>query len=90
MLTLTDNAQSVIAGIVGASDDSTGIRISGAADDGLAVDVASEALADDTVVEASGARVYLDETATSALDDKVLDAAPTEDGRVSFTILQAE
>lgn len=90
MLTLTDNAQSVIAGIVGATEDSAGIRISGEAGDALSVDVASEPLAEDTVVEAAGARVFLDDTASTALDDKVLDAAPSEDGRVSFTIMQAE
>jgi hypothetical protein len=41
----------------------------------------------DAVVEAHGARVYLGERATRALDDKTLDAHVDEDGRVAFDLL---
>ena len=93
MLTLTENAQNVITGIVdGAQAPQTGgIRISqdleGA---GLNVAVANQPEADDQVVESSGAKVFLDPQAAIALDDKVLDASAQPDGRVDFAIGQQE
>ena len=40
----------------------------------------------DAVVEADGARVFLDSTAQAALDDQVLDAQMNEDGSVRFAL----
>ena len=40
----------------------------------------------DQVVEQAGATVYLDESAATMLDDKVLDAAVDEGGRVEFAL----
>lgn len=90
MLTLTETAQTVITGIVGQSDaaETGGLRISGADGDQLNVGVAPAPVEGDQVLDAEGARVFLDETATTALDDKVLDAAPDDAGRVTFTIAQ--
>ncbi len=90
MLTLTETAQTVITGIVGQSDaaETGGLRISGAEGDQLNVGVAPAPAEGDQVLDASGARVFLDDTATSALADKVLDAAPDDQGRVTFTIAQ--
>lgn len=91
MLTLTDNAQSVITGIVdGAQAPQTGgIRISQDAEGaGLSVTVANAPEADDQVVEAAGAKVFLDPDAAIALDDKVLDASAQPDGRVDFAVGQ--
>lgn len=90
MLTLTETAQTVITGIVGQSDaaDTGGLRISGADGDQLNVGVAPAPAEGDRVLDASGARVFLDATATTALADKVLDAAPDDAGRVTFTIAQ--
>jgi hypothetical protein len=42
---------------------------------------------EDQVVEISGTRLFLDETAVSALDDKILDAGVDEEGSVSFAVL---
>jgi iron-sulfur cluster assembly protein len=90
MLTLTDSASSVVKTITARTPDSTdaGLRISadrpGAAD--FAVVVAPAPEPNDTVVESSGAKVYLEENAAVALDDKVLDAQISEDGSVQFAI----
>lgn len=91
MLTLTENAQSVIHGIVdGAEAPQTGgIRISQDVEgSGLHVAVAAQPEADDQVVESAGAKVFLDQQAAVALDDKVLDASAQPDGRVDFAIGQ--
>ena len=91
MLTLTENAQTVITGIVdGAQAPQTGgIRISqdleGA---GLSVAVANQPEAEDQVVESAGAKVFLDPQAAETLDDKILDASAQPDGRVDFAIGQ--
>lgn len=91
MLTLTDNAQAVINGIVANAEAAPtgGIRISqdleGA---GLNVTVAPAPEADDQVVEAAGAKVFLDPSAADTLDDKVLDASAAPDGRVDFAVGQ--
>jgi Fe-S cluster assembly iron-binding protein IscA len=90
MLTLTETAQTVITGIVGQSDaaDTAGLRISSAENDELNVGVAPTPEDGDAVVDESGARVFLDATAVLALNDKVLDAAPDDAGRVTFTIAE--
>ncbi len=91
MLTLTENAQTIISGIVGSSQvpETGGLRIAQDAEGaGLHVAVAELPEADDRVVEAAGAKVFLDPSAVVALDDKVLDATATADGRVDFAIDQ--
>ena len=40
------------------------------------------------MVEQDGATVYLDENASLLLDDKVLDAAVDDEGRVEFGLAQ--
>lgn len=89
MLTLTENAQTIITGIVDSAQapQTGGIRIAQDAQGvGLNVTVAEVPEADDKVVEASGAKVFLDPSAAVALDDKVLDASAMPDGRVDFAI----
>jgi|GEM_PF-2010523 len=91
MLTLTENAQTIITGIVdGAQAPQTGgLRIAQDAEGaGLDVTVAELPEADDQVIESAGAKVFLDPSAVVALDDKVLDASATPDGRVDFAIGQ--
>lgn len=91
MLTLTENAQTVITGIVENASvaDTGGLRISQELD-GSSLDVAVAAAPqdDDQVVEAAGAKVFLDRSAAAVLDDKVLDASAADDGRVDFTVGQ--
>mgnify|MGYP000875174302 CR=1 FL=1 len=75
MLTLTETAQTVITGIVGQSDvaDTGGLRISAAGDDQLNVGVAPAPTEGDQVLDASGARVFLDDVATTQLVERDVD-----------------
>ncbi|WP_353827881.1 iron-sulfur cluster assembly accessory protein [Agromyces sp. SYSU T0242] len=91
MFALTDTATTVVKELVtgAGAPEGSGLRIEAEDTDatqfGVAIAPAPEQ--GDAVVEQSGARVYLGERATIALDDKVLDARVAEDGRVSFDIL---
>jgi len=90
MLTLTDNASTVVKTITGQTEIPVegGLRISG--DDldarNFAVAVAAAPETTDSVVEQDGARVFLDVAASVALGDKVLDAQVDESGSVSFGV----
>ena len=90
MLTLTENASTVVKTIVEQSetDQKAGLRISQDAVDSPALHViATEApQPGDQVLEEDGARVFLEETAAETLDDKVLDAQVDDNGGVQFTI----
>ncbi|MCW4458909.1 Fe-S cluster assembly protein HesB [Microbacterium sp. MPKO10] len=91
VLTLTDNARTIVKTIASQAtgEDDAGLRISSQTEQGsgdFAVDVATSPEADDQVVEAGEARVFLEEGAAVALDDKVLDAEVNAEGAVSFSI----
>jgi len=91
MLTLTDNATTIINNLTHQPDapEGTALRItSDSPEPGLAVTTATSAQPGDQVVEQQGATVYLDETAATLLDDKVLDANLTQEGKVEFAIGQ--
>ncbi|WP_344373505.1 iron-sulfur cluster assembly accessory protein [Agromyces tropicus] len=91
MFALTDTATTVVKEIVAGNGapEGSGLRIEAedpeATQFGVAIAPAPEE--GDAVVEQDGARVYLGERATIALDDKVLDARVADDGRVAFDIL---
>jgi Fe-S cluster assembly iron-binding protein IscA len=91
MLSLTDNAASVIRQIVGESElsDDAGLRFSLNAvserEAQLHVALVAEPAGGDTEVEQSGAHVFLDESARQMLDDQVLDAAVAESGEIGFS-----
>jgi iron-sulfur cluster assembly protein len=90
MLTLTENASAIVNEITSQPDlpETAGLRIT--ADDSpepaFAVSAAQQAEPGDQVVESGGATVYLDESAAVLLDDKILDAAVDESGRVEFAL----
>lgn len=90
MLTLTDTATTVVKSIVekAPAADAAGLRIHGTAEDATNFSVAVVAGAEpgDAVVETEGARVFLEENASRALDDKVLDAEVSDDGAVTFAL----
>lgn len=90
MLTLTDTASTVVKTIAAQSPgaEDGGLRISDAAGESanFAVAVAPTPEPTDAVVEQDGARVFLDVSASVALDDKVLDASVDENGAVSFAL----
>jgi len=91
MLTLTDNASTVVEAIVRRNDETehAGLRIEAENPDATDFGVTIVPLPEprDAIVEQGGARVYLDESATTALSDKTLDASVDEKGRVAFNIL---
>jgi Fe-S cluster assembly iron-binding protein IscA len=84
MLTLTDNARTIINDIATQIPEASGLRIS--SDEGDTFEVAPAAAAEpgDQVVEQGGATVFLNETASVQLDDKILDAAVDQTGNVQF------
>ena len=95
MLTHTDNATPNVNTHVSPQTDAddAGLRIHSTPAPGpdggarLAVLVTPDPEPDDQVVEVSGTRLFLDETAAAALDDKVLDAGVDDEGSVSFAVL---
>ena len=93
MLTLTPNAATAIRALVDASElpEAGGLRISDDPD-GTALTLALAALPaeDDRIVDDAGAHVFLAPHAAALLDDKTLDAATDEEGRLQFGITQSE
>jgi iron-sulfur cluster assembly protein len=91
VLTLTENATLVIKSITGVegAPDGAGVRISqeNPTDPSLAVTTTEAPLPGDQVVEESGARVFLEQNAAGALDDKILDAAVDDKGGVEFLLV---
>ena len=90
MLTLTENASTVVKSIVDQSGGTAdgGLRISQDAADSPALHVMPTEAPQpgDQILEEDGARVFLEETAAVTLDDKILDAQVDETGGVQFTI----
>lgn len=89
MLTLTENASTIVRDITTQPQyaDTAGLRITTDSDPSSFVIAAVEhAEPDDVVVEQSGATVFLDEGAAQVLDDKILDAALDDEGRVEFAL----
>jgi Fe-S cluster assembly iron-binding protein IscA len=90
MLTLTENASTIVKAIVeqnGGTEDA-GLRFSteGADAGALAVAPVEGAEPGDQVVDQHGAKVYLEEGAAVALGDQVLDAQVDPAGAVQFSI----
>jgi iron-sulfur cluster assembly protein len=88
VLTLTENASTVVKTLVEQQDEAGGLRISQDAPDSPALHVipTSTPQPGDQVVENAGAKVFVEETAAVTLDDKVLDAIVDEAGGVQFSI----
>lgn len=90
MLTLTENASAIVKTITDQTTDAdgAGLRFSqeGSPEGALAVTPVDAPLPGDQVVEDGGARIFLEETAATVLDDKVLDAEADQSGSVQFSI----
>jgi iron-sulfur cluster assembly protein len=88
VLTVTENAATVIKGLVTSAEEShdAGLRI-GAKDgaDHLAVEIAAAPMPEDAVIEDGGARVFLDPVASPQLTHRQLDAL-IEGGSVRFVL----
>jgi iron-sulfur cluster assembly protein len=98
MLVLTEAAAEVVKSVTSTpqAPEGAGLRIASSAPDtgipdpenpsGLQVTAAMGPSADDQVVEAAGARVYLEPRAAAYLEDKVLDAQVDGQGNAHFTL----
>jgi Fe-S cluster assembly iron-binding protein IscA len=79
MLTLTESAKELVRDMVSAEDapEGSGLRIAAAQDEGggpaLSLELASEPIEGDQVLDDDGTRVFLEPEAASLLDDKILD-----------------
>ncbi len=93
MLALTSHATEAIERILIQMPDGAGIRITPGPAGGtdatpaaeLQVAVAEEPGADDEVIEDQGARVFVEDTVSGYLDDKLLDAEVVDE-RVRFSL----
>lgn len=90
MLTLTENATTLVKSLTTQAVDSPegGLRISSPEPNAttFSVAVAPAPQADDQVIVDGEARVFVEENASAALDDKVLDAQLDEQGAVHFQL----
>lgn len=87
MLTLTENASTIISDIAEQIPEATGLRISTASGaETFEVAPAPQPEPGDQVVEDGDATVFLDRDAALQLDDKVLDAAVDQTGNVQFAL----
>ena len=88
MLTLTDNASTIVKEISAQIPEAAGLRITSESADQPSFEVEPAAAAEpgDEVVEQDGATIFLDEAANLQLDDKVLDAAVDQNGGVQFAL----
>jgi Fe-S cluster assembly iron-binding protein IscA len=90
MLTLTENASTIVKEIANQGEETAGLRISTDAAPGaeatFAVNAVTEAEPGDEVVEQNGATIFLDEPSAVQLGDKILDAAVDEQGGVQFAL----
>jgi iron-sulfur cluster assembly protein len=91
MLAITDNAVAVIRDLTGTQNapDGAGLRIATDASAGsLTLSLAPQPEEGDQVLDASGARLFLDSGAAQVLDDKALDAAVDDQGAVQFAVAE--
>ncbi|CCG01856.1 hypothetical protein [Blastococcus saxobsidens] len=91
MLTLTTNAATTIRTLVEGSEvpDAGGLRIAKEPGAGaLTLSLAALPAEDDQILDASGARLFLDPEAAVMLDDKTLDAGADAEGRLTFGIAE--
>jgi Fe-S cluster assembly iron-binding protein IscA len=90
VLTLTENATYVVRSITEQSTDdaAAGLRISPAGADPAEMALAPAFAPEpgDQIVEEAGARLFLEKSAATMLDDKVLDAVVDDQGGVQFAV----
>ena len=91
MLTVTENALTEIRNLTDQpqAPEGSGVRIATDPTAGsLTLSLAATPAEDDTVLDADGARLFLDSSATARLDDKMLDAVTDPSGRVQFGLAE--
>jgi iron-sulfur cluster assembly protein len=91
MLTVTESAVTEIRNLTTQpqAPEGGGLRIASDPSAGaLTLSLAAVPAEDDTVVEAEGARLFLDAEATALLDDKTLDASHDPTGQLQFAVTE--
>jgi iron-sulfur cluster assembly protein len=91
MLTMTENAVTQIRTLTDLPDapDGAGLRISADPTAGaLTLSLAATPGEEDTVLDTDGARLFLDSSANTMLDDKTLDAVTDPSGEIQFAIAE--
>lgn len=89
MLAVTENAVAVICDLTSQQNtpDGSGLRIASEPQAGsLTVSLAPRPEAGDQVVDAAGARLFLDAGAVTLLNDKALDAVVDDTGSIEFAV----
>jgi iron-sulfur cluster assembly protein len=92
MLVLTEAAAEVVKTVTSSpqAPDGAGVRIVSAPQpenpDALRLSAAAEPSENDQVVEAAGARIFVEPQAAAYLEDKVLDARLDEQGQAHFAL----
>jgi Fe-S cluster assembly iron-binding protein IscA len=93
MLAVTDNAATAIRDITSQESIPAGAGLRIAADEtagSLTLSLVAEPYEGDQVLNASGARLFLDAEAALLLDDKELDVAVDPSGEVQFAVADQE
>ena len=91
MLTVTQNAVTEIRNLTDQpqAPEGGGVRIATDPTAGsLTLRLAATPAEDDTVLDADGARLFLDSSATALLEDKTLDAVTDPSGQVQFAFAE--
>ena len=91
MLTVTQNAVTEIRNLTDQpqAPEGGGVRIATDPTAGnLTLNLAATPAEDDTVLDADGARLFLDSIATTMLEDKTLDAVMDASGQVQFAFAE--
>jgi iron-sulfur cluster assembly protein len=90
VLTLTDNAATEIRNLVSNPEvpDDGGVRIASNDEGALTLALTAGPAEGDEVIEAEGARVFLEPQAGELLDDKTLDAGVDPEGHLQFSLAQ--
>ena len=91
MLTMTESAVTEIRNLTDLpqAPEGSGVRIAADPTAGaLTLSLAATPAEDDTVLDADGARLFLDSSATTMLDDKTLDAVKDPSGEIQFAIAE--
>lgn len=92
MLTLTENASTIVKDIAERTGGAEGAGLRISTDPGVnaafAIAAADHAEPGDQVVEQDGATVYLESEVAEILNDKILDAGVDQTGNVQFSLGQ--
>lgn len=89
MFSLTSTAAKHIYSLTSQSDKShPGLRITSDSPGTLRLSFAEAPAEGESVVDASGVKVFLDQQAARVLDDKTLDVKTEADGKVRFEVAQ--